>query len=337
MALKTGFPAVSGATQFPDLRLLFAGDIVCDTSGVPRAGVLPANFDPIVTGRADLKVDVAAMSYITVRSGGVIRGYNDGVAQVTLPALPTANSRIDILWVRQPMAASPTSDGSDVPLFGWTTGVASATPVRPSTALPAGALEIAQVQVAFNATATNDGTKVTITQTAPLTAFSGGIVPFRSTAERDTWTAAAGQFAAVSGRLFVSTGSGWVSGGARRLGSNRRTAALVIAGQPAWSDVVTLSANSSGGLCVTDSKVQVYNGNSGSARTASFRVTCDGVQVGDIISMDVPLTAGTTGYLFAFDWESSPAAGAHTWVVQARASAASAVFVSNSVMTVTEN
>jgi len=207
-----GFPGVSGATDFGELRKLLSGLIVRSADGTARAGVLRDPSVPLVTGRADLKVDVATFPFATARNGGVILGMNEGTTQVAISALPTANKRIDILWARQNIAEL--GDASDLPTFGWTTGVADATPVPPTTPLPAGALEIARMEVAVGTTATNDAAKVTLTQTAAHTATVGGVVPFRSESALLAWSAANSTRAIAldTGNEFIRLNGAWVGG-----------------------------------------------------------------------------------------------------------------------------
>jgi hypothetical protein len=218
--LLDGFPGVSEATDFDELRALLAGQIVRDAAGVPRAGLFPGDYGSLITGRADLKFNVADFRFAGVRGSGVIFGANRGVTVVDPPAigLPSANSRIDILWARQRVAASPLSDGSDVPEFFWTTGTASATPQPPSTPPAAGAVKVGTVRTAFNTTQTNDGSKVTITPSDQFTAAAGGAVPFRTLSSLQLWTTAAERQKAVvfgdSSDLngdYAFIGGSWVS------------------------------------------------------------------------------------------------------------------------------
>lgn len=199
MPLLDGFPGVSGATDFGELRKLFAGLIIRNASGVPRAGILRDKTGPIVSGRGDLSVDVGRFPYISVRDGGAIFGLHEGTTQVPIPALPTSNKRIDILWVRQNI--SDLGDPTDLPQFGWTTGDAAAIPEPPTTPLPAGAVEVARVQVSVGTTVTNDAAKVTITQTAwNSTGLAGTSIPFPTLGDLTAWkTAARGQLARVDG------------------------------------------------------------------------------------------------------------------------------------------
>jgi len=197
MPLLDGFPGVSGATDFGELRKLFAGLVARNALGAPRPGILRDATGPLITGRGDLKVDVARFPFISVRDNGAIFGLNEGTTQVALPALPTSNKRIDILWVRQNI--SDLGDPSDLPQFGWSSGDAAAIPQPPTTPLPAGAFEVGRLQVSVGTTATNDATKVTITQASwNNTGLAGTSIPFPTLGDLKAWnTAARGQLARI--------------------------------------------------------------------------------------------------------------------------------------------
>lgn len=197
MPLLDGFPGVSGATDFGELRKLFAGLVARNALGAPRPGILRDATGPLITGRGDLKVDVARFPFISVRDNGAIFGLNEGTTQVALPALPTSNKRIDILWVRQNI--SDLGDPSDLPQFGWSSGDAAAIPQPPTMPLPAGAFEIGRLQVSVGTTATNDATKVTITQASwSNTGLAGTSIPFPTLGDLKAWTTAArGQLARI--------------------------------------------------------------------------------------------------------------------------------------------
>lgn len=139
----------------------------------------------------------------------------------------------------------------------------------------------------------------------------------------------------AAGVTFKWLNGKWVRHNFGRLGSNRVTTRITVPGN-AWGDLVVVTASSSGALCVADWKAQFANANSGGNRVLSFRLLVDGVQVGSDIGYDVPLSSGLIGYSAAFDFESSPAAGSHVWRLQGNASTASAVYVNQAVLTVTE-
>ncbi|MGG7510915.1 hypothetical protein [Plantibacter sp. YIM 135249] len=337
MALTNSFPTgLPAGLSIIDTRKTVAGLIAQNAVGAPRLGVLSSSTPQLVAATTSMSYTVAAASFATSRTGqGVELVANDGTVTIATTAAPASNSRMDVIWVRARFTAS--GDASGAPEINVTQGAASGTVPPPKPSIPAGALELATAQIPSTATATNSS-GVIITQTHQFTAASGGVVPFRSNAERDAWIPPSGQYGAVGNQLFVSNGSTWVIASTRRLGNARRNTDLVIAGPGAvWTDLLAVSATTTGGLCVADFKAKYRNGNSGAFRSAKFRVLCDGVQIGDIVEFSAPLDAVATGYSAAFDMESTPTAGTHTWVLQGQASTASAVFVSNGVMTVTEN
>lgn len=133
---------------------------------------------------------------------------------------------------------------------------------------------------------------------------------------------------------------GWVRRQVIRLGRARLSSATVVtAANPSWMDVLTVTADSTGGICFVEVDANVYNPNSGAARTANLRVVCDGTLVDGVWQVDVPFISGTStaGVTAVVRAESTPGAGTHTWKLQANAGATgSSVSVRVAVMTVQE-
>jgi hypothetical protein len=176
MALHQGWGVNSVDIDAPDVRLANAGLLTRDTGHKVRSGIISNRVRTIVTGRADMKVDVAfftAAAARTAADGTVLYG-NDGTAQVSIDTAPTANSRIDIVYV----LVQDTTKGNPAgpPIFGVAKGDANAQPVAPT--IPAGADELARLEVSTGATSTSSG--VVITQTHRYTNVHGGRVPFRT-------------------------------------------------------------------------------------------------------------------------------------------------------------
>ena len=204
MTLTRTFPT-DRAEGLPlaDTRLLVAAMVESDTTGKPRAGVLPSHYNPLVTGTTGMAYSVAAFSAVTARAGmGAELVANDGAATVATTAAPGANSRIDVIWVRS--LFTTTGDAGTDPVFGVTQGTAAASPSKP--AIPAGALELATAVVLSTTTQTSTAV---ITQTHPYTAMEGGTVALRNQAEMDAWAPAGGSTA-----YRIDTGAVYVWRGA---------------------------------------------------------------------------------------------------------------------------
>jgi hypothetical protein len=131
-------------------------------------------------------MDVAVGAFVAVidRNGAVFVP-NDGSVNVLLSSAPASGSRWSIVYVKQRESAAPFSDGADGPVIDKVESTTSEAAAR--AALPAGALELAVVQVASGSANTN-AVGVTITQTVPYTAMEGGTVLLRNQAEQDAWT-----------------------------------------------------------------------------------------------------------------------------------------------------
>lgn len=186
MALRNSIFAVSGKASFLDARRDMSGLFVCDkTTMLPIAGILDRSQDNLVTGNSNsMSVTVHPFNAVLNRYGALLI-QNDANVNVPLKAAPSANSRIDVVYVKQYETRSPMSDSSDVPAFGVATGTAAAVPVAP--AVPNGALALAQVLLpaGVSNTAANG---VVITQTYIGAAMKGDILRVWTSAQRDALT-----------------------------------------------------------------------------------------------------------------------------------------------------
>lgn len=152
---------------------------------LPIAGILDRSQDNLVTGRGDsMSVTVHPFNAVLNRYGALLI-QNDGDVKVPLTAAPSANSRIDVVYVKQNETRSPMSDGSDVPTFGVAKGTAAAVPVAP--AVPNGALALAQVLLPAGVSNTS-AAGVAITQTYIGAAMKGDMLRVQTSAQRDALT-----------------------------------------------------------------------------------------------------------------------------------------------------
>ena len=186
MALRNSLFAVSGKASFMDARRDMSGLFVCDkTTMLPIAGILDRSQDNLVTGNGNsMSVTVHPFNAVLNRYGALLI-QNDGNVSVQLDAAPSANSRIDVVYVKQSETRPPMSDGSDVPKFFVAKGVAAATPVAPS--VPAGALALAQVLLPAGVSNTA-AAGVVITQTYIGAAMKGDMLRVQNSAQRDALT-----------------------------------------------------------------------------------------------------------------------------------------------------
>lgn len=184
MALRNSLFAVSGKASFLDARRDMCGLFVCSkTTLLPIAGVLDRSKDNLVTGRSDtMSVTVHPFNAVLNRSGALLI-QNDGDVVVPLSAAPSANSRIDVVFVKQYESRSPMSDTADIPEFNVAKGTPAAVPVAP--AVPAGALALAQVLIPAGVSNTA-AAGVVITQTYLGAALKGGKLRVQNAAQRDT-------------------------------------------------------------------------------------------------------------------------------------------------------
>lgn len=220
MTLTRGF--IRNAVTTPlDARLMNMAQIVGNSDGSPRPGVLDGDGRALVTPLATMNVAVAAADFVTTKgtADGVAIFTNDGTVNVPITAAPASNSRIDVIWVKH--NDNTTGDANSTPVFGVTAGTAAASPTKPS--IPTGALELATIRVYAGTTAANGGTNVT-TNTYQMTASRGGVVPFRTRADLLLWAnPAVGQLAHVldasDGGLYRWNGTAWKRIGGAMIGA----------------------------------------------------------------------------------------------------------------------
>lgn len=111
---------------------------------------------------------------------------------------------------------------------------------------------------------------------------------------------------------------------------------LVLTGTPGWTDIASGTGTSTGLPCVVRWTGSASNGNSGTDRTMSWRVVIDGVtELGTIAGVSMPL-ANLPRISKGGAYRSTPAAGSHTWKLQANGSAASSVIVDHGQLHVVE-
>lgn len=210
MALQNSWPGPSGVTDTTEARKDLAGLIETDGSGVARAGVFPAHTNAIVTARSDMNVDIAAFQGCAVQFGGPVLLANDGTIQ--LPSVlvsPGSGTNYYVVYVKQNESTAPGTDANNNVIAGASLSTASFTAAR--SALPAGAVELATVQVPSGVAATN-AAGVTITQSFQYTAAEGGVVLVRNSTELAAWSPADGALAyQIDTKAYMSrVGGAWL-------------------------------------------------------------------------------------------------------------------------------
>jgi hypothetical protein len=255
MSLRDGWPAVSNAADQFDIRAALRVDSALDTDGNVKTGVAVTgkSLSGLVTVRSDMQVDVAAFA-ATLDRQGPVKLYNDGMVQVKLDAAPTANSRIDAIYVKQQETASPISDSVDGPIIGKVTGIPSTSPSAP--AIPAGALRLADVTIPSTATSTSSS-GVTVTQRYPYTASAGGRLTFRSEAEMNAWNATDGYTCRlIDGTEYTYKNGSWVRAGNLNVLASKAYSGWDLTAV-ASGRVVELRMNSNGAASTNNSGVLV--------------------------------------------------------------------------------
>ena len=210
MTLRNGFPAVSDAADQFDIRAALRATTAQDANGNIKTGVsiTAKSLTGIVTAGNGMNSDIAAFDAVTNRYGPVWLS-NDGTISVKHAAAPSANSRIDLICIKQNETASPASDPTDGPEAIIVTGTPAVDPVTPAT--PEGALALARVTIPSTATSMTS-TGVIYEQMYPFTASAGADLLFRSETEKDAWTPWEGQKCRLlDGNEYQAKSGVWVS------------------------------------------------------------------------------------------------------------------------------
>lgn len=210
MTLRNGFPAVSDAADQFDIRAALRATTAQDANGNIKTGVsiTAKSLTGLVTAGNGMNSDIAAFDAVTNRYGPVWLS-NDGTIRVKHAAAPSANSRIDLICIKQNETASPASDPTDGPEAIIVTGTPAVDPVTPAT--PEGALALARVTIPSTATSMTS-TGVIYEQMYPFTASAGADLLFRSETEKDAWTPWEGQKCRLlDGNEYQAKSGVWVS------------------------------------------------------------------------------------------------------------------------------
>lgn len=256
---------------------------------------------------------------------------SDEVEPLTVPAQDASQFRRGLIVVGADdsqlagVASSPTTDR---PRLTLEPGPLSAQNPAPLPALPPNSFALGEVSIPPT------GQTVTLTNYSPRTGARGGIVPVPASSSRLPAYDGEPRWHPTLG-LQIGVGGAWRRAADTVLGEGHGAPGTVLAGSPAWSDLVTVTASTSGGLCAARWLGASFNGQSGADRTADWRVICDGAEVGAGYTVPLPLSGLPTRTRSAVV-TSTPTAGAHTWTLQARGSVASAVVLDAAQLTVTE-
>lgn len=247
----------------------------------------------------------------------------------TDPSIATANStnpRNDLIVAYYDVAVINTStpNNPNALKFIAVTGNPAATPADPNataiqTAVGASNPYIVLARVRVDANAT----QITSDKVTDLRTMASAVL-----ADSNVTTAKMANSAITNAKLAT---------GATRLGiAKMNTTNTVITAS--YVTYLTIAATSTGRECEIDLRCVLGNGNSGDHRTADIKVQCDGVDITPnpisvfLLQIGTSQTFQTQSFLFS----STPAAGAHTWTIQMKASLNSAVVLNQAVAKVSE-
>jgi hypothetical protein len=189
--------------------MLYRPDALTARSGIMYGG---ANTSLFVAGTA-----TTGTMTVTITSGSCVitRSAANGSYVLTNPSTATidvaawSGARTDLVYIQHQDYAI---DGTSNAIIGISTGSTGTPTTAPST--PTGAIALAEIYMPSTITATNNAS-VVITQKAPFTAMAGGVVPVRTTTERDalTWKAGDVCYSIADNIHYRYTGSAWTTFG----------------------------------------------------------------------------------------------------------------------------
>jgi hypothetical protein len=333
----TGAPAYDAA----ELRRLFGGLIRADNTADPlavRPGALSAGSLVVSLDGSTIQVEPGPCVVGTVADGAYLTGLSAQNTALTLDAADLADPRKDRVSI-QVLDDDIDAGGERKAQIVYESGVPGSG-VYPD--LPDNALSLAKIDVPVSG-----GGAAVVTDDRDRTGGAGSVLWVPTTTVRDTLTAYSSTdnplvvYVKATGLFQISDdGAAWetlatreyadaaidtaVAGVLKWLGSGSLAAGAGLATAPNWTTLATVAVTSAGGLCRAEAHLSLSNANSGAARVALFRVTCDGVAIPTVgatttIQQDLPYIVGqVVAYNPSWAFESTPAAGAHTWLLQAQ-------------------
>jgi hypothetical protein len=255
-----------------------------------------------------------------------------GTGPTGVVAADATNPRKDIVYIQ---IDDKNIDGSgalagDVKYLAGTPATTPAAPSLPARSFLVGTITVPQV----------GGGSPTVALNTARFVSAGGIQPVADAAERTALSAYEGLIVDQKDvdRLYRHNGTRWAQTSEVELGHSITGTGGTLAASPSWSDLLVVTATSLGGEVTVSYKVTLVNANSGAHRSAAIRVTCDGAEV-DAWAFTCPWLTGIQVPTFpALDVSHVPAAGAHTWKIQAQAGVgeASSVQIIKGSIVVTE-
>lgn len=139
-------------------------------------------------------------------------------------------------------------------------------------------------------------------------------------------------------RFTTTAGAYRVAGNPTLIGEATRDDTNAATSGTTYADVTGLSVTgtSTGGVVRVTGQVLFQNGNSGLNIKGDLQVLCDGALIGYVFPSLNLMNNGDARYQFAFHAKSTPAAGSHTWKLQAKSQTAGAMVIKQGIITVEE-
>jgi hypothetical protein len=277
---------------------LFSGEIAVGLDVAPQSS-------PNMTVKVNAGIAAIPTGTDPNKTAYLVRNDTSAGESVTIPTANSSNPRRDIIVAYYDVAVVDTTNPNNPGAlkFAAVSGTAAASPADPSASIIQAAVGASNPYIVLARVQVGTGvTQITSANITDLRKMLGPKLP----------------------------------PGTTRLGINKRPST----GSTLTTSYVTLctvTATSTGKECEAEFFMQLQNANSGSAQIANVQVLCDGVLVDAVQNYQLSYSNLNSPALVAsFIVSSTPAAGQHTWTLQAKASANSAVALDNSVLKVAE-
>jgi len=169
-----------------EARRALAGMLIRNSATAPRSGLI-APPDTVVQSTPGWSYSIVPINPVinrTADEGAYVFSF-EGTTTVTTDPAPGTDSRWDLIYVKQ--NDTEKGDPDNLPVLGVVKGTPAASPSKPTSSVPSGALVLAEARIYAGSTSTQHASN-TLAQVFPYTGLVGSAIKVRSKADRDLIT-----------------------------------------------------------------------------------------------------------------------------------------------------
>jgi len=166
-----------------EARRALAGMLIRNSATAPRSGLI-APPDTVVQATPGWSYSIVPINPVVNRTtdeGAYVFSF-EGTTTVTTDPAPGTDSRWDLIYVKQNDIEK--GDPDNLPILGVVKGTPAASPSKPTSSVPDGALVLAEARIYSGSTSTQHASN-TLAQVFPYTGLAGTPIKVRSKADRD--------------------------------------------------------------------------------------------------------------------------------------------------------